>query len=255
MEAGINLYSLRQLIHTEGEFAALVAKLKKMGYAYLQVSGLPLQPEEIARGAADGGLPVYLSHSPLNRILEAPDAVMAENAIFGCKNIGLGYLPPECIVDEKQCKDTIDRLNTVAETMRKAGFRFFLHHHHNEFYQYGKQSMMDYLLETAPEIHVIADTYWLQYGGANPVDYFEKLKGRVECVHLKDYKLRKQANTAWCEPHFAPVGAGTLDFRRIVAAAKQAGAQYFFVEQDDAGEYTDPYSEVQQSIDYIKENL
>lgn len=255
MEAGINLFSLRQLVNSEKDFFDLISKLKEMGYSYLQVSGLSLKAEEIARASKKSGLPVYLTHSSLDRLLNDADAVMAENALFGCKNIGLGYLLPEIIADEKKCKDTVSRLGDVAAKLKKNGFTFFLHHHHNEFFKYGNQTVFDYILENVPEIHFIVDTYWIQYGGTNTVTIFEKLKDRAECIHLKDYKLRQQKGSAWCEPHFAPVGAGTLDFSEIVKAAKKAGARYFFVEQDDAGEYSDPLAQVEESIKFIKSNL
>lgn len=255
MEAGLNLYSLRQLVHTEQDFSSLAEELKAMGYSYLQVSGLPLKAEEIARVSKESGLPVYLTHSPLDRILNETDTVMEENAVFGCRNIGLGYFPPEVIADENKCKDTVSKLNEVALRLKKNGFTFFLHHHHNEFLKHGNQTVFDYILENAPEVHIIVDTYWLQYGGVNTVGIFEKLKGRAECIHLKDYQLRLQKNSAWCEPHFAPVGTGTLDFTAIVNAAKKAGAKYFFVEQDDAGEYPDPLTQVGKSIRFVKSEL
>jgi hypothetical protein len=36
------------------------------------------------------------------------------------------------------------------------------------------------------------------------------------------------------------------------AAMKKSGAKYFFVEQDDAGSYPDPFGEVGKSINYLK---
>lgn len=255
MKAGLNLFSLRELVQTQKGFAEVLRKVRQMGYSYIQISGVPLSPQVIAQESDDAGLPIKLTHSSLDRILNDTDGVMAENAVFGCKNIGLGYFLPETVCDEKKCKDTIAKLNEVAVKMKKEGFTFFLHHHHNEFLKYGNQTVFDYILENAPEIHFVVDTYWLQYGGVNTVGFLDRLKGKAECMHLKDYKLRPQKDSAWCEPHFAPVGSGTLDFSSIVTAALQAGTQYFFVEQDDASDYADPLGEVNKSIDYIKENL
>lgn len=255
MKAGLNLFSLRDLVQTQKGFAEVLQKVKQMGYSYIQISGVPLSSKIIAEESNNAGLPIYLTHSSIDKILNDTEGVMAENAVFGCKNIGLGYFLPETICDENKCKDTISKLNEVAIKMKKEGFTFFLHNHHNEFLKYGNQTVIDYILENAPEIHFIVDTYWVQYGGVNTVSFLDKLKGKAECIHLKDYKLRPQNNSAWCEPHFAPVGSGTLDFKAIVQAAKKAGTKYFFVEQDDAVDYPDPLDQVRQSIDYITKEL
>ena len=97
----------------------------------------------------------------------------------------------------------------------------------------------------------------MHYGGEDPAAFFGKLNGRTQCVHLKDYRIDRERgeDSVWLKPAFAPVGSGTLDFKKIVAAAKQAGAEYFFVEQDDACDYPDPLGEAKKSIDYIKEKL
>lgn len=256
MDAGLNLYSIRQLVNSGQDFFDVCDKLKKMGYAYLQISGLPLKAEEIAQVSREKELPVYLTHSPLDRILNDTDAVLEENAAFGCKNIGLGYLPPKIIADERTCKETLEKLNGIAEKIEKSGFTFFLHHHQNEFFKYGNQTVMDFIFENMPAFHFIIDTYWLQYGGVNVEKFFEKLKGRAECIHLKDYRIALQnGSSVSFAPQYAPVGAGTLDFFAIVQAAKKAGAKYFFVEQDDAGEYPDPLAQVEESIRFIREKL
>lgn len=257
MKAGLNIYSLSRLVNTESEFEGIARKLADMGYSYLQISGLSLKSEEIARVCKDLHLPVYLTHFSLDRILNDTEAVLRENDILGCKNIGLGYFATEIISDESKCREIVAQLNEVGEKIQKDGFTLFLHNHHNEFYKRGKQTTFNYIVENAPRVHFIMDTYWAQYGGEDPVRIFERIKGRVECVHLKDYRLEpvKDNPAAQFVPHFAPVGSGTLDFPSIVKAAKTAGAKYFFVEQDDAFNYSDALGEVKKSIDYIKENL
>ena len=50
------------------------------------------------------------------------------------------------------------------------------------------------------------------------------------------------------------VGAGTIDFKRIMAYSKLAGVKYFIVEQEN---YTniDPYMSITQSCNYVKKVL
>ena len=72
MEAGINLYSLRKQISTEADFLATANRLREMGYSYIQFSGGPYDADMIARVSKESGLPVVLTHVPMDRILGEP---------------------------------------------------------------------------------------------------------------------------------------------------------------------------------------
>ncbi|MGB3775991.1 MAG: sugar phosphate isomerase/epimerase, partial [Leeuwenhoekiella sp.] len=59
--------------------------------------------------------------------------------------------------------------------------------------------------------------------GADPVAYFEKYPGRFKEWHVKDMDDQGR---------FAPVGTGSVDFKRILSEKNLAGMKYYFVEQD-----------------------
>ena len=133
MEFGLNLFSIRNLIQTEEDFLSTSFKLKEMGYSYLQYSGGPYDAEMIKRVSEKTGLPVVLTHVPFDRIINDTNALMEEHSSFGCKNIGLGSMPQDKLVDEKNCIEAIDKLNKAGKVMAENGFKFFYHHHHYEF--------------------------------------------------------------------------------------------------------------------------
>ena len=253
MKAGLNLYSIRNLIKTEEDFSATAKKLKEMGYDYIQYSGGPYDPEVIKRVSEESGLPVVLTHVPMDRIINDTDKLMEEHASFGCYNIGLGAMPLDAIRDEKLCKETIAKLNDSGKRMAEKGFKFFYHNHHIEFYKHNGQTVFDYMIENAPYINFTADTYWLQYGGVDVLDYLEKLKGRIECVHLKDYTIVDDGD--WFKPQFTSVGDGTINYGKIVPKLKEWGVKYFLVEQDNAATLPDTLAPIERSIKYIKNNL
>lgn len=257
-EIGINLYSLRSLISTEEDFLATSVKLREMGYTFLQYSGGPYDPAMLARVSRQSGLPIVLTHVPMERILHDTDALMEEHASFGCKNIGLGAMGTSTIIEEKLCFDTIEKLNEAGEKMSKNGFTFFYHNHHHEFYRHGGVTVFDYMIEHAPYIHFTFDTYWAQYGGVSIADYVEKLRGRIGCVHLKDYRIEiqmKPDGKPTLAPVFAPVGYGNIDFKSLVPKMTDAGTKYFIVEQDNAVEFPSPLGEAEKSVTYIKKEL
>ena len=257
-EIGLNLYSLRTLISDEAGFLDTAIKLREMGYTFLQYSGGPYDHEMIARVSKESDLPVVLTHVPLDRIVSDTEALMEEHAVFGCKNIGLGAMGSSVLLDEKNCKETIEKLNAAGEKMQKNGFAFYYHNHHHEFYKYNGVTVFDYMLENAPYINFTFDTYWAQFGGVSVADYVEKLKGRIGCVHLKDYRIEaktKDDGKPTVAPVFAPVGCGNIDFKSLVPKMLASGTEYFIVEQDNAVEFTSPLGEVKKSVDYIKKEL
>ena len=258
MNAGLNLFSLRKSIATEAEFLATCQHLKEMGYSYVQFSGAPFDAEMIARVSRESGMPVYLTHVPMDRIIGDTEKLMEEHALFGCKNIGLGAMQKDDIKDETRFKQRVEELNAAGERMRQNGFNFFYHHHHFEFYKHNGQTAFEYMIENAPYINFTVDTYWLQYGGVSVTDFLAKLAGRIECVHLKDYMIDYSVDDAGkghFNPRFCPVGDGTIDFRAAVEQAKKSGAKYFFVEQDNAPDFDDPFAQVERSIKYITKEL
>lgn len=252
MEFGLNLFSLRNFIGTESGFLDTAIKLKEMGYSFLQFSGCPYDADKIARVSKESGMPIVLTHVSLDRIINDTEALMEEHSRFNCKNIGLGSIDFKMITDEKYCKETIESLNIAAEKMDKNGFSFFYHNHHVEFYKYRDQTLFDYMIENAPHINFTLDTYWLQYGGVNVIEYVERLRGRIGCVHLKDYLIEAKESMA---PQFAPVGDGVMNFKKIIPKMIDAGTKYFIVEQDNAASFPDPLEQVKRSIDHLKKEF
>ena len=257
MKAGLNLFSIRNLLDSEENFLAAALKLKEMGYSYAQFSGMPFDADMIARVSAAAELPIVLTHVPMDRILNDTDALMEEHARFGCRNIGLGMMPVATIVDKREVYKTIEALDRAGEKMQKNGFGFFYHHHHFEFYKHDGETVFDYILKNAPHINFTLDSYWLQFGGVNICETVDRLRGRVECVHMKDYMiaLKENSEKVAVEPRFAPVGDGSIDFAAFVEHARAAGAKYFLVEQDNASKLPDTLGQVERSIRYITEKL
>jgi sugar phosphate isomerase/epimerase len=258
MNLGLNLFSIRNLIGTEEDFLKTALALKENGYSYMQYSGAPYDADRIARVVKASGMPVYLTHVPYDRIVGDTDALMEEHTRFGCHNIGLGMLPKECFVDEDVCKQKLEELDRAGEYMAKNGFHFYYHHHFHEFVQFHGETVFDYMIKNAPHVNFTVDTYWLQYGGVDILQFLDKLKGRIGCVHLKDYRVtvtRDEKGEVQSKVGFAPLGDGTLDFPRIVKKMKELETQYYFVEQDDAADLPDTLNQVIRSVNYAKKEL
>ena len=110
------------------------------------------------------------------------------------------------------------------------------------------------------------DTCWVNVGGEEPAAYVEKYTGRAPVVHLKDFAGQKgngplykligieEEETAASENtfEFRPVGSGCQDWKKIIASAEKAGAQWLIVEQDDPSMEKSPIECAEMSINYLK---
>lgn len=257
MNAGLNLFSIRDLIQTEDAFLDTAKKLKEMGYSYMQYSGAPFDAQIIKRVSEATDMPAVLTHVPMQRILEETEQLMEEHAVFGCKNIGLGMMPIETLLDVEKFKKTVEDLNVAGEKMQKNGCKFFYHHHHFEFAKVEGENCtaLEYMLKNAPYINFTADTHWIQRGGADVCETLRKMKGRVGCVHLKDYKIAYNEEKSAYESYFAPVGDGNINFHPVADVLKEIGTEYVLVEQDDATTFPNALELVERSINYIKKEL
>ena len=252
MEFGINLYSVRTKIQTPEDFLDTAIRLKNMGYSFFQFSGGVYDPEVIKSVSQKTSMPIVLTHVPMQRILNDTDALMKEHESFGCRNIGLGAMPWESVADDERVVKDIAALNKAGEYMSERGFNFFYHHHHIELRKLpGGETVLEYMIKNAPAVNFTVDTYWLQYGGVSVLEYTDKLKGRIECAHLKDYKVEPKDFSC----RIAAVGDGNINFGDVVPALCRAGAKYLLVEQDNACDFEDTWGQVESSINYLKNNF
>jgi sugar phosphate isomerase/epimerase len=133
-------------------------------------------------------------------------------------------------------KRAADQYNKWGEQVKRAGMRFGFHNHNYEFRRFGDTTGFDALISRtdANLVCMEMDCYWIVQAGQDPVEMIKRLGGRIQLLHLKDRKagfptsqdLNEQAE------HFAPVGAGTLDWKSILHAAEENGIRHMYVEQD-----------------------
>ncbi len=256
-EIGLNLYSIRNLIQNESDFRKTLITLKEGGYTYIQLSGCPLDYSTIKKITDKVGMPIKLTHVPLQRLKNDLDNLIKDHELLNCPNIGLGAYITEVYVDKDLFRSEIEQLEKIAEKIERAGFKFFYHNHHNEFFKHDGQTNYDYIIENAPHVHFTFDTYWVQYGGVDLYEYMNKIKGRMECVHLKDYEIVQKTENGELKlyPRYAPIGDGNINFKNLVVEMKKSGVENFIVEQDNAALLPDTLAQVLKSAKYIKENL
>jgi sugar phosphate isomerase/epimerase len=215
--------------------------LKDLGLSWKShhVLGAPfkLPPGSKMPTGADGK-PITIP--PMRNLRDNYQELVDEAAEGGVEFLVCANTPINTLDD---IKNSITVLNKTAEAAKKAGLQFAYHNHDAEFRAVeGKIPYELFLTETDPNtVKMELDLAWAVKGGHDPVDLFTKHPGRFPLWHVKD--LDKERNT------ILPVGEGTIDFKRIFAAASTAGMKYYFVEHDMPA---DPFASITTSIRNLK---
>lgn len=142
-----------------------------------------------------------------------------------------------------EIKSSLEVLNKTGEACKKAGVQFCYHNHDAEFKAVEGKVPYDMMLSELDKDNVKfeLDLAWATKGGTDPVDLFNKNPGRFPLWHVKDLDASRE--------NILPVGEGTIDFKRIFAAALTAGMKDFFVEHDGP---KDAYASITTSIANLK---
>ena len=149
--------------------------------------------------------------------------------------------------------------NQVGKIMKASGIQFGYHNHNFEFANVeGKQPYYDILLPELDKdlVTMEMDLFWVTKAGQDPVEIFKKYPGRFQLFHMKDM-FTKEAPFFAPEgvKDFAPVGAGVIDFKRIIAARELAGNKYMLVEEDNRGGNATPLEDIHTSITNLTTKL
>lgn len=126
-----------------------------------------------------------------------------------------------------------DFLNQKGEALKSAGIAVGYHNHNNEFAPIGDTCGMDILLtQTDPSLVTFEmDAGWVTAAGRDPFAMLKEHEGRFTLMHVKDIVATTTANFALKQDP-TEVGAGMIDWKKLLAAAYDAGVREFFVEQE-----------------------
>jgi len=231
MKIGAQFYTIRDYCKTLEDFAESLKKVADIGYTTVQISGTCAFDANWLKAELDkNGLKCVITHTPVPRLLNETVAVCDEHKIFGAGCVGLGMhkMPGEDL--EAEYAQFLELYKPVAKTIKEQGLYFMYHNHDHEFRKIGGKTILEKMAEDlAPdEMGFTLDTFWVQAGGASPVEWIEKLKGRLPCIHLKDFQFARGP----IHDHICAVGDGNINFEPIIRAAEEAGTEYLLVEQD-----------------------
>ena len=230
---GVQLYTLRDYCKNPADFKETIEFIKSLDCDLVQVSGVGSEepiPAAFQKDVFEAtGVECCLTHTPLNRIVEETDAVIAEHKLIGCRCIGLGWIGEEYRGTTENMDKFIACLTPALEKIKANGMVFNYHNHDFEFQPLDNGMLLfDYMIEnTDPEVfHFTPDVGWIDFAGCDPVAYLKKLAGRVDVCHFKDYKIIDG------ERKFVTLGEGEVDLKACYDACAELEVPYIVYEQD-----------------------
>lgn len=250
-QVAAQLYTCRELLKTPADIAKTLKQIRAIGFTAVQVSGMgPIAESELMTILNGEGLACCATHESGDAILKTPEKVVERLQKLNCKITAYPYPAGIDFSSTESVNGLIKALDHSGKVLADAGLTLCYHNHNHEFRKLNGKLILDHIYDgTNPKyIQGEPDTYWVQFGGGCCVEWCEKLKGRLPAIHLKDYKTTEKNQPDLCE-----IGAGNLNFKKIIAAAEKSGCQWFIIEQDTCP--GNPIDSLKQSFEYTKANL
>lgn len=248
MKIAAQLYTVRDFLKTPADIAASLQRVKDIGYNAIQVSGLgPIDPQTLRQMANDCGLAICATHVPYIQLQSDIKTVIETHHMWDCQYVGIGSMPDLYRGSREGLVAFAHEASVYGRELAQEGLKLIYHNHNFEFAKFGADSGMDILLQTfdPAAIDFELDVYWVQAGGADPVQWTRKVDGRMKVVHLKDMAINQAR-----EQMFAEVGEGNMNWPGIIQACDDIGVTWGAVEQDLC--LGDPFDSLRISLHHLR---
>lgn len=248
---GLQLYSLREQFAKD--VPGTLDQVRNFGITYVETHATyGLTPERFKAELDARGLKAISGHFGYERCRDDIQGIARDAKTLGLHYVGCAWIPHEDPFDEKTCRAAIRVFNRAGEALAKHGLKFFYHTHGYEFLPYGKGTFFDLMMaQTEPEfVGYEMDIYWIVNARQDPVKLLEKYGRRFELMHVKDMKQGTPSGFTGQSDvtNNVPLGAGVMNWPAIFRAAKKAGVNWYFIEDESPTSF----AQIPQSLRYLE---
>ena len=185
-------------------------------------------------------------------LLNKTDEVAKNAVVLGAKFVRVAWLPDRQPFTLAFAEKTAAEFNRIGKQLHEQGLTFCYHNHGYEFVPHGDGTLFDVLMaETNPQdVSFELDILWAHLPGANPAQLLEKYGSRFKLMHLKDLRrgVKGDFSGKTVVENDVALGTGQLDLPAILKAAKRAGVQHYYIEDESPNTAT----QVPQTMAYLK---
>jgi sugar phosphate isomerase/epimerase len=228
-------------------------KIKALGITDLEFSNLFGQTAAEIRRLLDARGMVCSSFGvSYDDLCNQTAEVAKDAATLGAKFVRVAWLPNRQPFTLEFAHKTAAEFNRIGEQLRDQGLTFCYHNHGYEFVPEGNGTLFDVLMaETNPQdVSFELDILWAHLPGANPAQLLGKYGSRFKLMHLKDLRrgVKGDFSGKTAVENDVALGTGQLDLPAILKAAKRAGVQHYYIEDESPNTAT----QVPQTIAYLR---
>jgi len=233
---GLQLYSLRDQFSKD--VPGTLERVREFGFSTVELAGTyGKSPEEFSALLAKHNLKAVAGHFGYERFRDDPEGVAQEAKALGLAWAGTAWVPHSGKVDENWVKETAKVFNHAGEVLAKHGIKFYYHNHGYEFVPFEDGTLFDLLVkETKPGlVYFEMDVMWTLFPGQDPAQLMAKHGNRWGLMHVKDLKkgVATGSLTGGTDPrNDVVIGTGQTDWVALLSAARKAGVQYYFIEDE-----------------------
>ena len=272
---GVQGFTVKNEFKELGPYETL-KRIGEIGYRSVEISQVDMTPEnvaEIKRASEEFDIEIASLSAALkpNRpdqesLTTDYDKIVADCRELNCDLLRIGMLPRANMENLETVLEFAREANEVTKRLKEDGIKLYYHNHHIEFQKYDGKYMLDIIRDEAPLLGFELDVHWIHRGGLDPVEVIKDYAGKVELIHLKDYRIGhlpkeaidafKEGDNATFQKHyqniieFAELGQGTLDLKAIIEQSLASGARYLLVEQDNTYG-RDPFESLAESRQHL----
>ena len=214
-----------------------LAEAKKLGISALEVScgNAEGRAKETAAKLAAAGLGVTTMPSYFHFDSDTDVRAQAETIFADAKTIGAGTLLvipgfiPEGADPEACTRQIIDCVKRLAELADKAGLSLTMEDFDNERSPISTSSGLLRFMDAVPGLTACFDTGNFYFAGEDALAAYDRLKGRIGHVHLKDrargaeFGKEERLTLSGSPMHPSPVGAGLIPIEELLERFKADG--------------------------------
>ena len=273
----VQQFMLGTVMNNEAQARDTMQKMKAAGYDGIELCGFMIHPAglmvrlmtkaagmPVGKGGRldwkglvkDSGLQVVSLHTDLGSVERNPAAVAAEAKDFGTKYAVITGMYRFAYGEEKTVRELAERLNKVGEAVRKEGVSLLYHNHNCELQRVSSTRRgYDILLgETDPAaVNFEFDSYWFAEGGADPLEWMERLGSRMKLWHINDRgaRLAGPAMTPILKTDSAELGTGNMPLEALAEQAKRANVEAVVLESHRNWVEKSPVKSFQVSAEFL----
>ena len=229
-------------------------KIKSLGITDIEFSNLfGKTAPELRKMLDERGLKCSSFGVGYNDLVNKTDEVARNAKALGADYVRVAWIPHKAPFTLEVAQKTIDDFNRVGKILKEQhGLTFAYHNHGYEFQPYQDGTLFDLMMQKTDPRYVSyeLDILWAFFPGQDPAALLNKYGSRFKLMHLKDLRKGVEGNMSGgtSPENDVPLGTGQLNIPAILKAAKKAGVQHYYIE-DESSRIEE---QVPQTMAYLK---